>query len=731
MGMILILTILSMFNLGISKKDDSNTHQTYIVQLSLPDDSLSANQIQTLYHSFLPLSTSVVTKSRLIHSYRHVMHGFAASLTPEEAKEMEKLNQVIAVRPQKIVYLQTTHTPSFMGLNQNFGVWPALNFGKGIIIGVLDTGVTPNHPSFNDHGLSPPPKKWKGKCELNGTACNNKLIGARNFLSKTLGEPIDDGGHGTHTASTAAGNIVSGANVLGQASGRAAGIAPLSHLAIYRVCSGSSGCFVSDILAGMDAAIEDGVDVMSISIGVKSEPFYLDLLAIAAYGAISKGIFVSCSAGNDGPLESTLMNEAPWILTVGASTIDRTIKATAVLGNEQEFDGESIFQPKNFKSTKLPLIFASFCTPRSLKDKDVKGKIVLCQRGGGTSRVGKGVTVLDAGGIAMIIANDKINAYSISADTHVLPATTVSYAAGRKILKYINSTRKPTATIVFKGTIIGDKTAPAVASFSSRGPNLASPGILKPDIIGPGSNILAAWHVPIDNNSRSDFKSNFNIISGTSMAAPHLSGIAALLKYAHPDWSPAAIKSAMMTTADLVNLGGTPILNEKLLPADIFSIGAGHINPSKAVDPGLIYDLTAKDYIPYLCGLNYTKKQIKGITKQSVVCSIIGSISEAELNYPTFAVTLGDSPKRYKRTVTNVGPANSKYKVGIEITGVSIKVVPQILQFSETGQKLTYEVIFKKKKSTSSSDPSFVEGALVWNSLKSKHMARNRISVQL
>ncbi|XP_047339394.1 subtilisin-like protease [Impatiens glandulifera] len=735
MAFIFILVLLSMFNFVISQKDDSNTHKTYIVQLSLPGDSLSEDQIQTFYHSFLPSSTtSVVTKSRMIHSYRHVMHGFAASLTPQEAMEMEKRNEVISIRPQRIIPLQTTHTPSFLGLNPNFGAWPGSNFGKGVIIGVLDTGITPNHPAFNDDGLSSPPRKWKGKCELNGTVCNKKLIGARNFLSKMPGEPIDDFGHGTHTASTAAGNIVFGANVFGQASGTAAGIAPLSHLAIYRVCWWH--CSDSDILAGMDAAIEDGVDVMSLSLGHDYlSPFYEDAIAIGAYAAITKGIFVSCAAGNSGPTKSTMSNEAPWILTVGASTIDRTIKAKAVLGNQLEFDGESIFQPKNFKSMQIPLIFAgfkhkksSFCAPGTLNKSDFKGKIVLCQERG------DGPTVRDAGGVAMILANSENSGYTIEADIHVLPATAVSYAAGVKIMDYINSTHNPTATIVFKGTVIGDKTAPAVASFSSRGPNRASPGILKPDIIGPGNNILAAWNVPFDKmNSVSDLKSNFNFDSGTSMATPHLSGIAALIKSAHPDWSPAAIKSAMMTTADLVNLGGTPILNEKHLPADIFAVGAGHVNPSKAIDPGLIYDLTAEDYVPYLCGLNYTNNKIEAITKQSVDCSIVGSISEAELNYPTFAVTLCGSSNRYKRTVTNVGPRNSKYKVRIEITGVSIEVVPKTLHFKEAGQKLTYEVIFKNKKSTDDegATPSFVEGSLIWNSLHSKHVVRNRISVKL
>uniref|UniRef100_A0A0V0HDN0 Putative ovule protein n=1 Tax=Solanum chacoense TaxID=4108 RepID=A0A0V0HDN0_SOLCH len=166
-----------------------------------------------------------------------------------------------------------------------------------------------------------------------------------------------------------------------------------------------------------------------------------------------------------------------------------------------------------------------------------------------------------------------------------------------EILDYMNSTSEPTARILFHGTIIGDKEAPVVAAYSSRGPSLASPGILKPDIIGPGNNILAAWPTSVDYDKHT--KATFNIIQGTSMSCPHLSGVAALLKSKHPTWSPSAIKSSIMTTANTLNLANVPILDERLLPADIFSIGAGHVNPSRANDPGLIYHTPVKDYLPY------------------------------------------------------------------------------------------------------------------------------------
>lgn len=232
----------------------------------------------------------------------------------------------------------------------------------------------------------------------------------------------------------------------------------------------------------------------------------------------------------------------------------------------------------------MPLVYpglnggqdAAWCAKGSLKQVDVKGKVVVCDRGGGIARIDKGQTVKDAGGAGMILVNQVTDGDSTEADAHVLPASHVGYVAGVEIKTYLNSTSSPVATITFHGTIIGVDTAPQVTSFSSRGPSLASPGILKPDIIGPGVSILAARPVSVENKTQT--KATFNMISGTSMSCPHLAGISALLKSAHPDWSPASIKSAIMTTAGQVSLGGQPITDERELPADVFAIGAGHVN---------------------------------------------------------------------------------------------------------------------------------------------------------
>ncbi|KAL3499447.1 hypothetical protein ACH5RR_038540 [Cinchona calisaya] len=712
--------------------------ETYIVHVQKPETQILSDleSLEGYYNTFLPAITANTNEEpRMVYSYHNVFTGFAARLSSDEVKALEEMEGFVSARPQKVVSLHTTHSPDFLGLHQNFGFWKDSNYGRGTIIGVLDTGIAPDHPSFGDEGMPPPPAKWKGKCEFNFTGgCNNKLIGARFFRSTGNGTPLDEDGHGTHTASTAAGNFVKGANVFGNANGTAVGIAPLAHVAMYKVCL--SLCSESDILAAMDVAIDDGVDIISISIGGFHSSFYEDGIALGAFRAMEKGIFVSCSAGNSGPFNRTLSNEAPWILTVGASTMDRKIRATAVLGDNQEFDGESLFQPKDFPPTQLPLVYpgllnasdfnASTCSSSSLNKTDIRGKIVLCMIGGGSSRIGKGRLIKDAGGAGMILMNSQPRANTTAADAHVLPAAHISYADGQKTINYINKTSNPTAAIIFKGTIIGDIHAPAVAGFSSRGPSFVSPGILKPDIIGPGVNILAAWPISVENNTNT--KSTFNIISGTSMSCPHLSGVAALLKSAHPDWSPAVIKSAIMTTADLVNIENKPIEDERYLPANVFATGAGHVNPSKANDPGLVYDIQPEDYTPYLCGLNYKNQQVGTIVQRRVNCT--ETIAEAQLNYPSFAIRLGTSTsteQTYTRTVTNVGEANEFYMVEIiPPPGVAVIVEPPVLNFSELNQKLTYQVTFSRLPN--SINGTF-QGFLIWSS--AQHFVRSPIAATL
>ncbi|XP_076956798.1 subtilisin-like protease [Bidens hawaiensis] len=645
-GLVFLLTCTTFFNVLLTKATELKTN---IVHLSSPE-------VQTLntdewYDSFLlKVAARSNGKPVMVFKYYHVITGFAAKMSADQVKVMESLSGVLSVRPEGVYQLQTTRSPHFLGLHHNSGLWKDSNHGKGVIIGLIDTGVTPSHPSFKDDGVPPPPSKWKGKCEVAGS-CNNKLIGLRSFVNES--SPVDEEGHGTHTSSTAAGNYVDNAKVFGLGNGTASGMAPLAHVATYKVCE-PLGCLGSAVLAGMDAAIEDGVNVLSLSLGGFSRPFYIESIALGAFSAMQKGIFVSCAAGNSGPASESLSNEAPWILTVGASTIDRRFQTTVILGNKKKLHGESLYQQKGFEQKLRPLVYPpNGCNEGSL---------------------------------------DHIDKCS-------------------------------------DGTVVGIKSDPEIASFSSRGPNLASPGILKPDITGPGVDILAAWNEPVDNQTGT--KAAFNVIEGTSMSCPHLAGIGALLKSAHPEWSPAAIKSAIMTTASQVNRNGEPIVEESGYLADIHAIGSGHVNPPKAHEPGFVFDIQPDDYIPYLCGLGYTPKQIEIIVKKKCNCS--KSITEAELNYPSFVVSLkrGGS-KTYSRTVTNVGlPEAYTVKDTSVPEGVSVKVVVHndegVMGFTGVQQKRTYDVTFSRDAKDKEKAP-YGQGHMTWVSNTGKYTVRTPFS---
>ncbi|KAJ8467687.1 hypothetical protein OPV22_030239 [Ensete ventricosum] len=738
---LLLCLFCAAFLLSAQFADGSDELKVYIVHVKHPEDVTfsDAAQWSDWYSSLLQSAASTlgvaseedVAASRLVYSYHHVMTGFSAYLTEKEVEAMSKLGWFLHAYPSRVYHLHTTRTPTFLGLRRReHGVWNSSNMGEGVIIGVLDTGITPGHPSFDDHGMPPPPAKWKGRCDLNASFCNNKLIGARSFANydgrkrRSNETVVDAEGHGTHTASTAAGAFVKRANIFGLARGLASGMAPRAHLAIYKVCLES--CAGYDILAGMDAAVGDGVDVLSLSLGGGPVAFYDDAIALAGFNAISKGVVVSCSAGNSGPDHYTVSNDAPWLLTVGASTLDRSFRATVKLGDGQEFDGESMYQPSNYKSKLLPLVYpglitgnsdTALCINGTLDSVDVRGKIVLCDRGNNT-RVEKGQVVKKAGGAGMILVNDALNSYSTNADVHVLPASHLPYSAAAKIKVYINSTSAPTAAIIFKGTVTHVPNSPTLASFSSRGPSQITPGILKPDIIGPGVNILAAWNTQ-----------KFNMISGTSMSCPHLSGISALIKNAHPDWSPAAIKSAIMTTARPKDNTRQPIGDEKHVPADLFAVGAGHVDPQRAIDPGLVYDLAPGDYIPYLCGMGIKDESVSAIVRKKVKCSSVKSITEGELNYPSITVTLPANSSKsisYTRTVTNVGNPTTEYSVRVDVPkGVTARVQPPKLYFKKVNQKKSFSISFRRHGGGSGA----VEGQLRW--LSREHVVRSPISIVL
>ncbi|XP_043720478.1 subtilisin-like protease SBT1.5 [Telopea speciosissima] len=711
-------------------------------------------------------TTSVASDvgSRIIHTYQTVFHGFSAKLSPSEAQRLQDVTGVLAVIPEQVRHLQTTRSPQFLGLKtgDSSGLLKESDFGSDLVIGVIDTGIWPERKSFNDRDLGPVPNKWKGECvvskDFTATSCNRKLIGARFFCSgyeATNGKmnetteyrsPRDSDGHGTHTASIAAGRYVFPASTLGYASGIAAGMAPKARLAAYKVCW-TAGCYDSDILAAFDAAVSDGVDVVSLSVGGVVVPYYLDSIAIGAFGAADHGVFVSASAGNGGPGGLTVTNVAPWVTTVGAGSIDRDFPADVKLGDGRVVSGVSVYSgPGLATDTLYPLIYAgteggdgysaSLCLEGSLDPNVVRGKIVLCDRGI-NSRAAKGEVVKKAGGVGMILANGVFDGEGLVADCHVLPATAVGASGGDEIRKYISAansgnkngraTSTATATITFRGTRLGTSPAPVVASFSARGPNPESPEILKPDVIAPGLNILAAWPEGIGPSGLPSDKRNteFNILSGTSMACPHVSGLAALLKAAHPEWSPAAIRSALMTTAYVIDSRGGTMLDESSgNSSTVMDYGAGHVDPQKAMDPGLVYDISTYDYVDFLCNSNYSEKNIQAVTRKNADCRGARQAGHVgNLNYPSLTAVFQEEQGRRKmsthfiRTVTNVGEPKSVYQVTVKPpSGTTVTVQPEKLVFRRVGQKLSFLVRVKAiavKLSPGSS--TMTSGSLAWS----------------
>ncbi|KAJ6805050.1 uncharacterized protein M6B38_181920 [Iris pallida] len=690
---------------------------TYIIHVS---PSLSSPSSSHLLRS-VPGPTP-----RLIYNYTLAAHGFSAVLTPSQALHLRRDPHILSVRRDGVRHPHTTHTPSFLRLsNSSSGLWSRSDYASDTIIGVLDTGIYPHsRSSFDDAGLPPVPSSWRGSCDPS-IPCNRKLVGAKFFshgysAAAKLGQtaidassfsPLDTEGHGTHTASTAAGSEVPDAGFYTYARGTARGMATKARIAAYKICW-ASGCYDSDILAAMDAAIADGVHVISLSVGANGYPpaFYRDSIAIGAFGAVRHGVVVSCSAGNSGPGEYTAVNVAPWILTVGASTLDREFPADVVLGDGSVLPGVSLYAGEPLDSTELlPLVSGAdagsgLCISGYLDSSKVEGKIVVCDRGG-NARVEKGSVVKSAGGVGMIMANTAESGEELLADSHLIPATMVGEEVGNKIRNYIKTDPSPTAGLVFQGTVIGSNpAAPKVASFSSRGPNYRAPEIIKPDVIAPGVNILAAWTgesspTDLDIDQR---RVEFNIISGTSMSCPHVSGIAALLKKAHPDWSPAAIKSALMTTAYNLDNSGE-IIKDLATGGEStpFVRGSGHVDPNRALDPGLVYDLRPDDYVAFLCSVGYYPQQIAVITRDgmSANCSNVAKklSSAGGLNYPSFGVvfTSDSDVVTYSREVRNVGSGAAAYEVEVSSpANVNVTVSPSRLEFDSEGESLSYEITF-------------------------------------
>ncbi|KAK1296856.1 Subtilisin-like protease [Acorus calamus] len=737
-------------------------------------NSIDTEQVRETHYGFLGsyLGSNEKAKDAIFYSYTKYINGFAANLEEEEALEISKHPNVVSVFPNKPRRLHTTRSWEFLGLERSNGrvpsesIWTKAKFGRDVIIGNLDTGVWPESESFRDEGMGPIPSKWKGICQNEtkvGVRCNRKLIGAR-FFSKgyeSVAGHLDPSIHSPvismATAPTpsppppAAPYPAPPSSVTPTAPPKVAPPPPVSpptrFARTFYVCWPSvgedGGCFDADILAAFDAAIYDGVDILSASLGGDSAgDYFTDGIAIGAFHAVRHGVTVVCSAGNSGPAPSSVTNVAPWIITVGASTIDREFPSVAVLGDHEHIKGQSL-SATFLKNNQYPLINsadaskttnksdAQICLPNSLDSKKVKGKIVVCLRGQ-NARVQKGSVVLQAGGIGMILANDEASGDEVISDAHVLPATHITYADGLKVYAYLNSTRKATGYITHPKTMLNTKPAPFMAAFSSQGPNSLNPEILKPDITAPGVSILASYSEAaspstLDTDTR---RSAFAVESGTSMSCPHVAGIVGLLKALHPDWSPAAIRSAIMTSARMRDNMREPMKNASLAKATPFSYGAGHVRPNRAMDPGLVYDATTEDYLAFLCDNGYNSSQMASFAgSKHYACPKRRSSRLLSMNYPSITVPrLAKGHARVvRRVVKNVGGPGT-YKAHVQaLVGMSVKVVPEELVFKSVGEEKEFRV-FVEAKNGGGGGAGYVFGGLLWTD--GVHYVRSPIVVR-
>ncbi|CAN5223014.1 hypothetical protein BH09ACT2_BH09ACT2_10350 [soil metagenome] len=685
-------------------------------------------------------------------SYTLALNAFSATLTVKQLAALSSDRKVASLAPDELKHVTATPSTSFLGLDGTGGVWDKIGgldkAGKGIVLGDLDTGIAPENPSFAGSPLGTTAgaepyldgttttfakadgATFTGVCQtgeqFTAADCSTKVISARYFLagfgagkigSAATGEyvsPRDGDGHGSHTASTAAGDARVPASVSGTSYGTITGVAPAAKIAVYKVCwSGpdpsattDDGCATSDLLAGIDQAVADGVDVINYSIGGGAAQTTVSPTDQAFLGAAAAGVFVSASAGNSGPGASTLDNASPWITTVAASTIP-SYEATVTLGDGSTFGGASVSVDRTAGATALtgPLVTAAsvalaggtspnLCFTNSLDPAKAAGKIVVCERGV-SARVDKSAEVKRAGGIGMVLVN--VVPGSLDLDPHSVPTVHLDAQYHNQVLAYA-ATAGATATFTPDNTAGDTPPTPIVAGFSSRGPVLADGSdIIKPDISAPGVAIIA------DGANAAGADPTFQFLSGTSMAAPHISGLGLLYLGVHPTATPSEIKSALMTTAyDTKDGAGKAV-------TDPFTQGAGHADPTRFFAPGLLYLNGLDDWYGYIQGAGYDVG--------------VAPIDPSDLNLASIGIGSLTGSQTVTRTVTSTQAGT--FTAAVSVPGIDAVVTPSTLTFGAAGEAKSYTVTFTR---TTAPLDAFATGSLTWTSGSTS--VRSPIAVQ-
>lgn len=717
-----------------------------------------------------------VAQSNKVYEYTYSFNGMAAKMTQSQAALMRSQSNVLQVTRDAMQKMDTDSTREFLELNRGrSSSWRRQGYtGENVIIGVLDSGINAEHPSFADVATprrgdrgrripySLPPEGWSGdECAIGNTdfnpldvpfECNNKILGARFFVAGYLrgGDPADmlaagstlsardDNGHGSASASNAAGNYGVQATIDGEDVGEdvMSGVAPRARIAIYKVCwdgpaiddpdtaanEEDDGCANSDSMAAIDQAVADGVDVINFSIGGSSTSFG-GLDAVAFLFAANAGVHVASSAGNSGPNRDTVGAPAivPWVTSVGAVNDNQNfalglqIDAPADLeGTVTAIEGSGAVQLEDAGPISSELIVAepaNGCEPLT-NSETINGKIALIVRGVCAFN-DKFANAEAAGAIAVVVyndgtASDRQNPFVMAlSEERTIPGVMIGFSNGDALVNGIDAA-------VTLDEVNQISLANRVVDFSSRGANLGALDIIKPDVVAPGVNILSAETTTenADEARGSTGVNSFQFISGTSFSSPHVAGVLALIKQARPDWSPAVAKSAMMTTARQ-NLS-TQFSSE---PATPFDIGAGHVVPNDTYEPGLAYEIDLEDYTAFTCGNNAQ-------LFSDDVCDFLAlqgrSFDGSELNLASIGIGELVGQQTVTRTVTNVDQRNSRrrfqrpsrYRAIVNAPdGINVTVSPRRLRLSP-GQSADYTVTFTTENDANINE--FVFGSVTW-----------------
>lgn len=695
-----------------------------------------------------------------LYSFRYSFSGFSAELSPMEVTRLARHPEVAGIWRDRDHFLETNNSSLFLGLlDQTGGLRADLGLsGEDVIVAVIDSGIDPTHPSlqdFDEHvprtcrstwaegswlgfllcrsvlknppttSAYEPPAGFNGICQegenFPASSCNNKLIGARYYSEGFLARhELDSGeylsakdvdGHGTHIATTIAGNVVT-ASLFGTRIGEISGIAPRARVAVYKACwlepgNSRATCTSSDLARAIDDAVADGVDIINYSIG----SLETDLTApegMALLNALDADVLSIVAAGNNGPANFTLgtPGSAPWVATVGASSQSGT-----------HYEHAIEISSANFVSRLAPMVEGSFTVALATIEpleanlvlvddgqdvlgaggagsfydacedltnaSDLAGSIALIERGGCTFQV-KLERVEAAGAVGAVVFTSTGTPIEMNGDPGSvnIPGVMVGPADGNFLVDVYLGGDNPVVRFEY-GLLAGIRdTGNQMAGFSSRGPAISDSDFVKPDLTAPGIDVLAGSTPDLANGKTGEY---FGYLSGTSMAVPMVAGIAALLKEAEPDWSPAAIKSALMTTArdDVVT-------EDAAFLANPFDMGSGHVDANAALAPGLIYESSYEDFRAYLCG---TDAAIVPATECAMLEAGGFPSSARQLNLPSIGITELIPGDEVSRRLTNIGPA-AIYEATVEAPpGMTVTVEPGSLSLG-SGETAEYRLLF-------------------------------------